>query len=174
MENLEKIYSEHKNIEPNFGFNGLGLFVFERTYRRLKEDNTYETWNDTIYRVVSNVYKYVTDEQFSKINEKPSQMFNYIFDMKILPSGRSLWSMDKKIIDKTGSIALNSCCFLSFNEDETPENVFSFLCNTLMLGCGCSFDTFIYNNEYMIYKPLKDFDMLVIPDSREIKMIKSF
>ena len=145
MNDLYETYKQHLNIEPNFGFHGLGEFVYRRTYRRLKDD-TYEEWKDTIYRVVSNIYKYVTDEQLTKIDEKPSQMFKYMFDMKFLPSGRSLWSMDKKIIDKTGSIALNSCCFLSFNEDETPENVFSFLCNTLMLGCGCSFDTFIYNN----------------------------
>ena len=100
MENLEKIYREHKNIEPNFGFNGLGLFVFERTYSRIKDDNTYETWNDTIYRVVKNLYSYLTNDQLTLIKQNPSQMFSYLFDMKFLCSGRSLWALDRKIIEK--------------------------------------------------------------------------
>ena len=40
MEILDKIFEEYKNKNknPNFGFDGLGEFVYERTYSRLKDD----------------------------------------------------------------------------------------------------------------------------------------
>ena len=62
-----------------------------------------------------------------------------------------LWVMGTAIPTKCGGIAVNSCSFFSFNED-TPENIFSTICNVLMLGCGASFDTKT-KIKYTIYKP---------------------
>jgi hypothetical protein len=43
--------------KPNFGYNGLGEFVFYRTYSRLKDDGTKETFADTLQRVVEGCYE---------------------------------------------------------------------------------------------------------------------
>ena len=110
MESLKKLHEEYKNKTPVFGFNGLGQFVNERTYSRLKDDGTKEKWNDTIFRVVSNLYSFINKDQQSQIKQTPNQMFRYIFDMEFLCSGRSL--------DKCGGIAVNSCAFYSFNEHD--------------------------------------------------------
>ena len=34
METLDKVFDEYKNKTPNFGFDGLGEFIYERTYSR--------------------------------------------------------------------------------------------------------------------------------------------
>jgi len=39
-----KFVSEYKTKTPPFGFNGLGEFVYKRTYSRLKEDGQSEDW----------------------------------------------------------------------------------------------------------------------------------
>jgi adenosylcobalamin-dependent ribonucleoside-triphosphate reductase len=43
--------------KPKFGYNGLGEFVFYRTYSRLKEDGTKETFADMLQRVVEGCYE---------------------------------------------------------------------------------------------------------------------
>ena len=166
MENLDKIYNIYKNRNPDFGFNGLGQMVYERTYSRLKDDGMKEEWHDTIYRVVKGLYEYIDKDKQELIDEKPEEMFKHMYEMKFLPSGRSLWAMGTKIVDKSNSsIALNSCSYFSFNED-LPENIFSTIMNTLMLGCGCSFDT-RPNKITTIYKPKEESKIFVIPDDRE-------
>lgn len=46
----------YKNIPPKWGFNGLGEFVYMRTYSRIREDGTNETWWQTVQRVVEGLY----------------------------------------------------------------------------------------------------------------------
>ena len=132
----------------------------------IHDDGTNETWQDTLYRVVKNLYSYLTNDQLTLIKQNPSQMFSYMFDMKFLPSGRSLWAMDRKIIEKCQGICLNSCSYFSFNEDH-PVDIFCNIMNVLMLGCGSAFDTWINNNDYVIHEPnRKEQQMLLIPDTR--------
>ena len=63
--------------------------------------------------------------------------------MNFLCSGRSLWAVDKSVIKKCGSVCLYLCAFFLFNDDEPIQNTFCTIMNTLMLGCGTSFDTYI-------------------------------
>lgn len=165
MENLNKIYNIYFDKTPDFGFNGLGQFVYERTYSRIKEDGTKENWNETVYRVVKGLYEYIDKDKQELIEEKADQMYEYMYDMKFLPSGRSLWGMGTKIPEKCGAIALNSCSYFSFNEDK-PENVFSLIADVLMLGCGASFDT-RPKQDYYIYQPKEECIIFVISDDRE-------
>ena len=51
--NFLKVYGDKK---PNFGFNGLGEFVFYRTYSRVKDDGSKESFLDTLVRVVEGCY----------------------------------------------------------------------------------------------------------------------
>ena len=47
---------QYVNRDPGFGFNGLGLLTYYRTYSRLKEDGTNEQWHETVRRVVEGAY----------------------------------------------------------------------------------------------------------------------
>jgi hypothetical protein len=40
----DNFIDKYKDKIPPFGFNGLGEFVFMRTYSRIKEDGKNETW----------------------------------------------------------------------------------------------------------------------------------
>jgi len=43
-------------LKPPFGFNGLGEFVYNRTYSRVKADGTNEKWHETVERVVNGTF----------------------------------------------------------------------------------------------------------------------
>ena len=47
-----------------------------------------ETWNETIYRVVKGIFSYITEEQRKQLDETPEEMYELMFNMKFLPSGR--------------------------------------------------------------------------------------
>jgi len=44
----DEFLARFKNKKPQFGFNGLGEFVFYRTYSRIKEDGGKETFLEVI------------------------------------------------------------------------------------------------------------------------------
>ena len=116
--------------KPKFGYNGLGEFVFYRTYSRLKEDGTKETFVDMLQRVVEGCYeiqrlwcsteKNKTSDGVafggmalpwtrSKAQKSAQEMFQRMWDFKFLPPGRGLWVMGTTHMWKVGSSALNNC-----------------------------------------------------------------
>jgi hypothetical protein len=52
FELTKNFLENYKNIQPKWGFNGLGEFVYMRTYSRLKADGKNEMWWETVQRVV--------------------------------------------------------------------------------------------------------------------------
>lgn len=94
----ENFIKEYKQIEPPFGFNGLGKLVYMRTYSRIKEDGSNEQWFETIRRVVEGTYtiqKQWIEEHQLGWDEKQGQrsaeeMYERMFYMKFLPPGRGL------------------------------------------------------------------------------------
>lgn len=114
--------------KPKFGYNGLGEFVFYRTYSRLKDDGTKETFVDTLQRVVEGCYeiqrRWCSDEKNkdgiafggmalpwtrAKAQKSAQEMFQRMWDFKFLPPGRGLWVMGTTHMWKLGSAALNNC-----------------------------------------------------------------
>ena len=114
----DKFVKKYENIEPPFGFNGLGKLVYMRTYSRIKLDGTNEQWWETIQRVVEGTYviqkEWIQRHQLGW-NEKQGQqsakeMYDRMFYMKFLPPGRGLWAMGSSIInEKNLYAALNNC-----------------------------------------------------------------
>ena len=94
----EKFIEKYKNIEPPFGFNGLGKLVYMTTYSRIKEDGSNEQWFETIRRVIEGTYtiqKQWIEEHQLGWDEKQGQrsaeeMYERMFTMKFLPPGRGL------------------------------------------------------------------------------------
>lgn len=88
----------YKNIPPKWGFNGLGEFVYMRTYSRLRPDGKNEQWYQTVQRVVEGLYsiqkQHIKDYNLgwnqSKAQKSAQEMYERIFSFKMLPPGRSL------------------------------------------------------------------------------------
>ncbi len=104
---------KYKNIEPPFGFNGLGYFTYMRTYSRIKDDGTNEKWHETIARVVNGTYnmqkKWIMGNRLEwnewKAQSSAQEMFDRMFNMKFLPPGRGLWAMGTLITEEKGLYA---------------------------------------------------------------------
>ena len=173
----KEFIDKYKTIKPPFGFNGLGELVYLRTYSRLKESGENEQWFETIERVVNGVYtlqkehilQYNLGWEEDKAHESAEEMYDRMFNMKFLPSGRSLWAMGTSIITKKKLYAaLNACSFVSTENIDTEfTKPFEYMMDMEMLGVGVGFDTkgagkiIIQNANY------ETAFGYVIPDSRE-------
>lgn len=162
--------------KPNFGFNGLGEFVFYRTYSRLKSDGTKESFLDTLRRVVEGCYeiqrrhcsKIHIPWSHSKAQASAQEMFIRMWDFKFLPPGRGLWMMGTEFMWERGSAALNNCAFVSTDDqiEADPAEPFCFLMDMSMLGVGVGFDT-KGANKILINEPEHRKLKYTIHDSRE-------
>jgi hypothetical protein len=171
MENYPIIESEYiekyNKITPNWGYNGLGYVVFSRTYSRSKGDGTYETWPETIARVLNGAQS--IGAEYSK--EELHRLFNYIFDFKACFGGRILWMLGSEQMLRYGGNACTNCfgCKISSIED------FCYMFENLMLGGGVGFSIRredihelpkVKTGVAIAQNTNKDADFIV-PDSRE-------
>lgn len=139
-------FARYENKKAPFGYDGLGEFVYNRTYKRGNE-----TFADTVRRVVDGTYQmqknHIERENLGWDEEKgiksAETMFDLMFNMKFLPPGRGLWTMGTDITNKKGIYtALNNCAFISTkNIAAEKSKPFRFLMDVSMLGVGCGFDT---------------------------------
>eukprot|EP01126_Amoeba_proteus_P063053 TRINITY_DN8647_c0_g3_i5.p1 TRINITY_DN8647_c0_g3~~TRINITY_DN8647_c0_g3_i5.p1 ORF type:complete len:586 (+),score=89.16 TRINITY_DN8647_c0_g3_i5:74-1831(+) len=171
---------QYQEKVPPFAFNGLGEFVFRRTYSRIKPDGTNETWSDCVERVVNGTFSMqkrwliennrtnTWDEDLAHITAQ--KMFDRIWHMKFLPPGRGLWAMGSSLTEERDlHVALNNCAFVSTEDlSEHPSKPFTFLMEASMLGIGVGFDTKGANTIH-VTGPNRDLPVKVfeIPDSRE-------
>lgn len=147
----ESFVEKYKTITPPFGFDGLGYFVYKRTYSRIKEDGTNEEWWETVRRVVEGTFslqkRHITQQGLGWNNRKgifhAKEMYDRMFNMKFLPPGRGLWAMGSEITEVRGLYAaLNNCAFVSTDSlDVDITKPFEFLMDMSMLGVGVGFDT---------------------------------
>ena len=167
---------KYKNIKPDFGFNGLGEFVFMRTYSRLKENGKNESWLEVVKRVVEGIYsiqkQHIEDYGLgwnqTKAQKSAQIMFDKIFNFKMLVSGRALWAMGTPLIMEKGlSPALFNCSFLTTeNIKEDAGLPFANAMDFLMLGVGVGFDT-LGSGKIIVQNQKEKEDVYIIPDTRE-------
>jgi len=167
---------KYKTMHPPFGFNGLGEFVYMRTYSRIKSDGKNESWYETVQRVVEGIYsiqkQHIEDYNLGwnqmKAQKSAQEMYDRIFNFKFLPAGRSLWAMGTDLIMKKGLTAsLYNCAFLSTeNIKENPSKPFSVAMDMLMTGIGVGFD--VLGSETIIVKSKSEkTSVYIISDDRE-------
>ncbi len=170
-----KFLAKYKNKRPKFGYNGLGELVFYRTYSRIKEDGTKETFFDTAKRVVEGCYeiqRWHCDRHHLpwtriKAQKSAQEMFQRIWDFKFLPPGRGLWVIGTEFMWNKGGAALNNCSFISTKNIDTDfSEPFCFNMDMSMLGVGVGYDT-SGANKVRIQKPTEEIQYYSIPDSRE-------
>lgn len=157
--------------------NSVGEITFLRTYSRLKEDGTKETWVDVCQRVIEGMYSLQKDH--CKTNRLPwndaraqasaKEAFDRLFHLKWTPPGRGLWVMGTPIVnEQRNSAALQNCAFVSTNSMTKldPAKPFGFIMEASMLGVGVGFDDKGADKEFPIYEP-KEGSEYLIPDTRE-------
>jgi adenosylcobalamin-dependent ribonucleoside-triphosphate reductase len=147
----EEFLAKYKGQKPNFGFNGLGEFVYYRTYSRLLDDGKKETFLDTCRRVIEGCYeiqrlhclKIHIPWDRKRATASAEEMFDRMWNFKFLPPGRGLWMMGTPFMWERGSAALNNCAFVSTDDEieADPAEPFCFLMDMSMLGVGVGFDT---------------------------------
>ena len=96
---LDNVFvDQFRGLQPDFGYNGMGLFTYYRTYSRLKPNGEKEVWFETVRRVVEGAYSLQKDHiqnnelgwNDAKAQKSAQEMYQRIFDMKFLPPGRML------------------------------------------------------------------------------------
>lgn len=167
---------DYVNKSPNFGFNGLGEFVFYRTYSRLKDDNTKEKAYEVFKRVVEGTYEIQRRHcrlihvpwDYGKAQDSAQEMFTRMWQFKFLPPGRGLWCMGTEFMFNRGGTCLNNCAFISTKGVGTnPSDPFCFLMDLSMLGVGVGFDT-RGSGAFNFTKPDNSKKFIFdIPDTRE-------
>lgn len=137
----EDFISKYKHLEEPFKFD-IGKVTYYRTYSRpVPEENRREYWWETVARVVD----YSTDLEYMALQRKGSigmdtiprlkreaeEMYELMFNLKLFPSGRSLWVGGSPISYENG-IANFNCSFMTIDD----LGKFSEMLLVLMLGTG--------------------------------------
>jgi adenosylcobalamin-dependent ribonucleoside-triphosphate reductase len=157
--------------------NSVGEITFLRTYSRLKESGTKETWVDVCERVINGMYSLQKDHAKSnrlpwndaKAQASAKEAFDRLFNLKWTPPGRGLWVMGTPLVnEQKNSAALQNCAFVSTGSmtKTDPAKPFAFLMEASMLGVGVGFDDKGADKEFTIYEPQQG-ETYVIPDTRE-------
>jgi ribonucleoside-triphosphate reductase len=153
--------------EPKWG--PVGKEVYERTYRRNKEDGTPEVWRDTVERVVRGNTALVA-ESFIEPGER-DKLVDLIYNFRVIPAGRHLW-----VSGVPGRQFLFNCHRAAFTENLSDHYSFTF--DQLMQGGGVGAN---YSNRYIYgYGEIENRTRLHIvcdpehPDYAEIQHLLSY
>jgi ribonucleotide reductase alpha subunit len=181
----DEFVAGYRDRQAPFGYrdaggNSVGEITFLRTYSRLKEDGTKETWTDVCERVINGMYSLQKDH--CKANRLPwndqraqtsaKEAFDRLFNLKWTPPGRGLWVMGTPLVNvQKNSAALQNCAFVSTSEmtKHNPAKPFAFLMEASMLGVGVGFDDKGADKDFTIYAPVVADapNVYVVPDTRE-------
>lgn len=128
----EEFVSQYVNKTPPWGFSGLGEIVYKRTYSRdIEELGRKEEWHETIARCINGAQKigagYTQDEA--------ERLFDYVFNLKGIFSGRSLWQLGTPLVEKMSGVSLVNCWTTTISKVED----FKFLMDHLMVGGGVGY-----------------------------------
>lgn len=172
----DSFIEKYRKIKPKWGFGGLGEFVYMRTYSRIKLDGRNEAWFETVQRVVEGIYaiqkQHIEDYRLgwnqAKAQKSAQEMYDRIFNFKMLGSGRALWALGTDIVTERGlTESLYNCSFISSqNIDKDFSEPFCNAMDFLMLGVGVGFDT-RGKGKITIKEQQEREHVFIIPDSRE-------
>ena len=179
----EDFLDSYRTKKAPFGYrdaggNSVGEITFLRTYSRLKEDGTKETWADVCERIINGMYSLQKDHckksrlpwNDAKAQASAKEAFDRLFNLKWTPPGRGLWMMGTQIVNvQKNSAALQNCAFVSTAEMTklNPSKPFSFLMEASMLGVGVGFDDKGADKDFLIHESSKPAITDVIADDRE-------
>jgi adenosylcobalamin-dependent ribonucleoside-triphosphate reductase len=179
----EDFVDSYRTKKSPFGYadaagNSVGEITFLRTYSRLKDDGTKETWVDVCERVINGMYSLQKEHckksrlpwNDIKAQSSAREAFDRLFNLKWTPPGRGLWVMGTPIVMvQKNSAALQNCAFVSTAEmtKNNPAKPFGFLMEASMLGVGVGFDDKGADKDFVIYESSRPTIVENIEDSRE-------
>jgi adenosylcobalamin-dependent ribonucleoside-triphosphate reductase len=154
----KSFYEQYTNREAPFS--DLGLVVFLRTYSRYRPDlNRREKWCEVVLRVVEysiGLYEKAEGLQKSEeeLIEEAEGLYDGIYNMRIFPAGRSLWTAGTKQTEKkvmwdnklTDDSSNWNCCGLVIDRLASFSEIFYWL----LLGAGVGFNV---QKEYVTRLP---------------------
>ena len=101
---INELYKKYEN--EKWRGNILGYIVYKRTYARLIADGSRtEEWNETVQRVISSIKKY----NFKIDDDELIRLYDYMYNLKGSVSGRGLWQLGSKTVEKYGGDSLVNC-----------------------------------------------------------------
>ncbi len=164
----EEFLNKYKNIQPKWGFSGLGYVVYKRTYsRQIEGENRTEEWHETIARCIRGAQK--IGAKYTK--EVAERLFDHIFNLRCSFSGRGLWQLGTKTVDIIGMDSLLNCWVTKVSSIE--DFIFVFMESMLGGGVGCNIAKEYTHELPRVKKDVrcrlkntKDADFIV-PDSKE-------
>ena len=127
----EEFLNKYKGKNPQWGFNGLGYFVYKRTYSRTKQDGNKEEWYETVARCINGAQN--IGAEYTK--EEAERLYDHVFNLRCNFAGRMLWQLGTPHVERFLGNSLLNCWFVQINDQEK----FSFLFENLMLGGGVGF-----------------------------------
>jgi adenosylcobalamin-dependent ribonucleoside-triphosphate reductase len=121
------------NENPNWP-SLMGQFVYLRTYSRfIPHLKRRETWKDTVKRVVE--YSISLDKSgVTDLKEQAELLFDYMFNLKVFPAGRTLWTGGTEAAKKYPLSNFN-CSFMIVDDFQAFYDAFYLM----MLGTGVGF-----------------------------------
>lgn len=110
--------------------------IYLRTYSRFVEEwKRRETWNETVQRVVEYIFRlYSGHKTIEQLRPKAEKIFDSIFNLKLLPSGRALWIGGTAASERSGESCFN-CTYTNIEKISDFYEVFYLL----LCGCGVGF-----------------------------------
>ena len=162
----EKFVNKYKRLVPPWG--PVGLVTYKRTYSRQIEEGRTEDWHETVARCVNGALKI----GLKMTDEEAFYLYDSVFNLRCTFSGRALWQLGTKTVERFGGDSLQNCWAVACDE---PIEPFCFAFNELMLGGGVGFNVqreFVYEiprvkfDVNVVRKDEKDVDYIV-PDNRE-------
>lgn len=169
---------QYKAIKPNWGFmdeagNSMGEITFLRSYSRLKEDGSKETWADTCQRVIEGMFTIQREHcrrnrlpwDYKKAQRSAQDAYDRMFNFKWLPPGRGVANMGAAfVLDEWDATPLQNCAFVSTEVDFSEAMHFLMLAS--MNGVGVGFDV-NGAGRHQVRQRQEDLITFVIPDTRE-------
>lgn len=132
----ESFIHQYKAKNPPFGGNGLGAFVYLRTYSRWNDEAMRrEEWYETVQRVVEYSMKlYTGSATKEQLEYEAQQLYDAMYNLRIFPSGRTMWIGGTEAERKFGTANFN-CAFVVVDKVSAFVETF----HLLMVGAGVGF-----------------------------------
>ncbi len=142
----KEVFKTYTNTEPSF--KDLGVVVYLRTYSRFipdlfkldyklaKDFNLHrrERWCETVLRVVEYSLSLDTVSTFEDKCVEATKLYDHIYNLRIFPSGRTLWIGGTESVKKDASANFN-CSFTALESIIDYADAFYLL----MIGAGVGF-----------------------------------
>jgi adenosylcobalamin-dependent ribonucleoside-triphosphate reductase len=132
----ESFTEAYKTKNVPFGGNGLGHFVYLRTYSRWNDDQLRrEEWHETVRRVIDYTMKlYQGPATQDELHKEAELLYDAMFNLRIFPSGRTMWIGGTEAERKFGTANFN-CAFIVVDKISAFIDTF----HLLMVGAGVGF-----------------------------------